>query len=127
MKRNRILPIVISLVLITTGILMANSNWYGTFTGNCSGNWKGTLSPSQDPPFLGIWEETSNDPPEHGILRGNEIEELNNSYYLWGDILDDEGNDIGDWEGDFPIPDAQAIGSWSLDTGENGDFIGSQP
>lgn len=125
MKSKTTLILAVAVLLLGATVLTA-SDWVGTFSGDCLGNWKGTLIPTQDPPFRGVWEETSNDPPETGTLRGDEIEELTNSYYVWGDILDDEGNDIGDWEGNFPIPDAQARGIWQLVTGESGRFVGEQ-
>ncbi len=67
MKNKGTLIVAVVLVFAATA-LMANSNWVGTFTGDHSGNWKGTLNPTQDPCFEGVWEETSTEPPDTGFL-----------------------------------------------------------
>ena len=123
MKNKGTLIVAVVLVFAATA-LMANSNWVGTFTGDHSGNWKGTLNPSQDPCFTGEWEEISTDPPDTGYLRGTYIERMDNYYYVKGDVLNEENQDIGDWSGNFPIPDAQASGTWVLRNGDHGDWSG---
>lgn len=117
--------IVAALLTIGASGLVA-SNWSGTFDGDISGTWAGTLSPYVDPPFWGTWEVASpTDPPPHGYMRGETIELVGNYYVVTGSILDKGYNVIGKWEGTFPaVNDELAKGTWTLESGETGKWSG---
>ncbi len=125
MKKGLLIVSALALALCGS-TLMAQSNWTGTFDGDKTGTWSGTLNPYVDPPFWGTWEAASpTDPPPHGYMRGDYIELIKNFYQVSGPILDDKYNVIGKWEGRFPaFDDALASGSWSLETGEQGKWQG---
>lgn len=127
MNKKTALIVALGLFLVLGATGLTASDWVGTFSGDAEGAWKGTLNPNQDPCFTGIWEEISTYPPHTGYLRGTHIERMDNYYYVKGDVLNEENQDIGDWSGNFPIPDGQASGTWVLDNGDTGTFIGYQP
>ncbi|NLI99408.1 hypothetical protein GX441_12235 [bacterium] len=118
--------IIAALLTIGATGLMAQTNWAGAFDGDKAGTWQGSLTPYQDPCFLGTWEEYAPfDPPPHGFIRGETIELIKNFYYVTGYILDDKNNVIGKWEGKFPaFDDALASGTWCLESGESGKWTG---
>ena len=124
MSKKSTLSLILGLVMVLGATGLMASDWVGTFSGDAEGAWKGTLTPDLDPCFNGVWEETSTEPPETGYLRGNYIERMDNYYYVKGDILNENNQDIGDWYGNFPIPDAQASGRWVLDNEDRGTWSG---
>lgn len=127
MKNKGAITLALALVLVVgVTVLMADSNWQGTFTGDRTGVWKGTIYDGQEPAYYeGVWETTDQDPPDEGAWYGEA--ELVGQYYVIdeGIIYDVNGTPMGRWSGRFPAyDDLQASGRWAWETSEDGTWSG---
>jgi len=127
MKNKGAITLALALVLVVgVTVLMADSNWQGTFTGDRTGVWKGTIYDGQEPVYYeGVWKTTDQDPPDIGTWYGEA--ELIGRYYVIdaGIVYDEDGEPMGRWSGRFPAyDDTEASGRWSWDSTASGTWSG---
>jgi hypothetical protein len=124
------------LVLGTSRLAADDSYWKGAFEGDLTGIWNGTIhdNPDEDqvPHFSGNWYFI--DIAEHGTLFGV-YSSPQPGYYMVsaGVIYDEQGTNIGSWEGFFDLgydgtPGSHAEGTWVLADGSaSGNWKGDSP
>ncbi len=126
MKKTLLTLAALVLALGATS-LMANSDWAGTFTGDDTGTWTGTITDQQDPPkFNGEWASSVN--TDYGTLVGIlEYDGAGVYKVLKGKAYDQKGIEIGAWSGTFNVTTdpGHAKGVWSTPDGlQMGAWIG---
>lgn len=123
-------------ILGVNGLAADDSYWEGTFDGDLSGVWNGTIhdNPDEDqiPHFSGNWYFV--DITEHGTLFGVYSTPQPGYYAVsYGVIYDDQGTNIGSWVGYFDLdydgtPGSRAEGTWQLADGSaSGKWTGNSP
>ena len=129
MKKTLLAALVFAFAFAASPLVAQDSFWKGTFEGSLSGIWNGTIhdNPDEDqiPHFAGEWFFI--DVAEHGTLFGV-VSSTESSYYTVskGIIYDEQGNNIGSWQGYFDlgydgVPGSRAEGEWILVDGSGND------
>lgn len=102
--------IIAALITLGATTLFANVQMEGTFWGDASGTWKGTIIDTQDPIlFKGFWT----DGHQEGTLYAEGY--IDGGYYVFelGDGYDSHGTLIGHWSGKISIyNDDYSTGPW---------------
>ncbi len=109
-KKNLILVALCVLILGSTTALTA-SDWAGTFWGDATGTWSGTLFEDTDPPyFRGIWDDGN----QRGAMYGDAEEVQNGVFEVHiGYAENNLGTLIGYWNGTFNTNTDTASGDWA--------------
>ncbi len=136
MKKILFTLFALALAFGASRLVAEDSFWKGTFDGTLTGIWNGTIhdNPDEDqiPHFAGEWFFI--DVAEHGTLFGV-VSTTQPGYYTVsnGIIYDEQGVNIGSWDGYFDltydgVPGSRAEGSWVLIDGTaSGTWKGVSP